>query len=301
MYFESKYEGGKGENGNFQSKLIEKYIVCCCNGYPVAGWNTGGAVYNVIGTYTNWPTVWNVVPGLSDPRDVSGSRYWIDFVGDNTYPVAYWAVDSDYVYFRMRVRGNTTPDNMSDSFFVLIDRVGLGQEEVPEYGFAWDNNIPNPNQRDQHGLEMQVLGTLGNAWGGTSMDDIDGSSGQKYANDINGGGRTTDGYVRLTTDVPGGDFGQTMFLDFAVSWWYLTNYTGLAPTQQWRIAIASVGNANDHTRLGLNGDIVGASVDDPVSTGWSEILNVPEPSFGCFGGVFLVLWLWRIRSQKREG
>ncbi|MCS7337962.1 MAG: hypothetical protein NZ739_06945 [Verrucomicrobiae bacterium] len=234
--------------------------------------NSNGASYDIIGKYTNWPTAWVPIPGLADPND-NLTRYWLDFVGDTTYPVGYWTATHDYVFFRMRVRSNAPPSNFSDSVFVLIDVVGDSQEYVPQFGFVWDSN-----QRVQdHGLEMVKLGTLGTTWGATTMDDIDNSSGQKLSNDINGGGRTTDGYVRLTDSIPAGGFGTTTFLDFAVAWNYLTNYTSLAPTQRWRITFASIDNANDHNQLRY--DIAGgAGPTSPVTNGWSGVITIPEPA-----------------------
>lgn len=233
---------------------------------------TSAATYNVIGTYNNWPTTWYPIPGLSDPND-GLTRYWLDFVGDNTDHVGYWVARPDYVFFRVRIRGDATPSSYNDSTFVLIDVVGDSQEYVPQYGFVWDSK---ETQVANHGLEMVRLGTLGPTWGQTTMDDVDGSSGQKLSNDINGGGRTTDGYVRLITGISTANLGTTMFLDFAVSWQYLTNYTALSPTQQWRVTFASIDNANDHNQLRY--DIAGgANPNSSLSAGWSGIITVPEP------------------------
>lgn len=106
------------------------------------------------------------------------------------------------------------------------------------------------------------------------MDDLDGSAGQKLANDINGGGRTTDGYIRSVDGQSTTNFGTTSFIDFAVSWSYLETYTDLERGQKWNLALGSIANATDHNLI--NTDIAsGAGPDSAITTGWQA---VPEPT-----------------------
>jgi hypothetical protein len=114
------------------------------------------------------------------------------------------------------------------------------------------------------------------------MDDIDNDPAIKTEKDINGfengTQRTTDGYVRTVDGQSTSAFGDTTFIDFAVSWDYLTTQTLLGPNQTWRVTFSSIANATDHNAFD---DVSGAALADPPSTGWSGDLEtdaVPEPS-----------------------
>jgi hypothetical protein len=101
------------------------------------------------------------------------------------------------------------------------------------------------------------------------MDDIDLQDAQKAINDINGNSRTTDGYLRTIDRVATTNFGETTFVDFAVSWSYLYQYTGLRSNQLWKVAFASIANATDHNFI--TGDVSGgASPASLVTEGWSN-------------------------------
>lgn len=231
-----------------------------------------GGTVEQIGSYSNWATTWQVLPsgieadnGLSDPN--------FEFVGDLTNPGLYWANSNDYIFFRMRVDADTFT-TASGAHILLIDIVGQGNTGI-DYGFAWDSKSANDAV---HGLEMQIPATNGSTWGDSRMDDIDGKPSEKYVNDINGSGRTTDGYIRSIDGQSTTNFGDTTFIDFAVKWSYLTTYTGLTKDQEWKIAVASMDGGTDH--IAFNADVGGgASLTDSITTtGWSGPIAVPEPS-----------------------
>jgi len=237
------------------------------------------ATNNVIGSYANWPTNWVALNALNDPDD--GVSPQLDFVGDTTNPGAYYAFNSEYVFFRQRVQAGT----FSDSHFVLIDLVGQdyntttktlqsGSDGYPDYGFAWDSRSNDPAK---HGLEMMVRSTTATYWNGVNMDDIDLDAGKKLTNDINADSRTTDGYVRVIDQQSTAAFGNTTFIDYAVKWSYLQTYTGLTSNQSWRVAFASIANATDHNNL--TADVSGGANPASLTTsGWTPVYSTPTSS-----------------------
>lgn len=241
-----------------------------------------------IGNYDGWGSVsWTALNSLNDGDDSITQNPQLDFVGDSADPAAYWGIDDNYVYFRMRLNiAAATADDFSDAHLILIDTAGDG---VPNYGFGWDSKS---NDSSKHGLEMLVLDTAGSTWDTTNMDDIDGSAGQKLENDINGGGRTTDGYVQTTDGISTDNFGDTTYLDYAVSLSYLAAYVpDLATNTQWRIQLGSIANATDHNVI--SADVAGGvNPEDSLSSGWSETIAIPEPAAAgliiLFGGGMLI-------------
>ncbi len=241
-----------------------------------------GAVVEHVGSYSGWDDLsWDAITGLNDADD--GAAAELDFVGDSSNAGAYWADNGTYVFFRFRVDTPTADSGtFRESHFLLIDvdnyeyGTGFGSDNVymPDYGFVWDSKSNDPNK---HGLEMSVLNTSANVWNGINMDDIDGNAGQKLANDINGDGRTTDGYVRSIDGQTTANFGDTTFIDYAVSWDYLETNTDLEKGQDWRVALASIANSTDHNNL--TGDIGGgANPSDANTLGWAPLGAVPEPT-----------------------
>ncbi|MEI7851043.1 MAG: PEP-CTERM sorting domain-containing protein [Kiritimatiellales bacterium] len=276
--------------------LVVSILVCLA---ATTGFST---LVNQIGTYTNWTTSWTALPGLNDP---AGARDEHDFVGDSSNPGAYWADNGTYVFFRFRVDVATvTSTTFRDSHFVMINVAGYNYPAskgsntngvLPDYAFAWDSKSNDPLA---HGLEMMILSTKDNTWNGVNFDDIDTNAGQKGANDINGSGRTKDGYVRTDDGQATTNFGTTTFVDYAISWSYLTNYTALAEGQTWSIGLASIANATDHNNL--TADIGGGA--DPTSAttvGWSAPVNIPEPATDLLlvlgGGI---TWLFSRRKRR---
>lgn len=250
------------------------------------------------GGETSWSVNWTPLSGLSDGPDAVSSKT-LDLIGDASTPVGSWGADASYVYFRMRVDTPTiTSQITSGSFLVMIDRVGVGNVG-PDFAFAWD---AQSNQPTRHGLEFSTIngGVLGPTWGSTRFDDIDGSSGDKLAIDINGAGRTGDGFVRTLDGQSGGTAG-TSFIDFKVSWDYLVNYStsGLGPGQEWRISLATISNATDHNVL--SGDVIGSLGDSPT-LGWSAAITaIPEPAdYGAVAALTAGLAGYVARRRKRE-
>lgn len=236
--------------------------------------STQATVIQHIGDWTEveWGTVtWNAISGLDDPDD--GEAEQLDFVGNSATPGAYWGIDNNYVYFRMRLAAATS--SFSDAHLVLFDVVG---DEMPDYAFAWDSNSNDPIK---HGLEMSILDSSSGTWGGTKMDDIDGSNGQKLDNDINGGGRDTDGYVQSSDNIGSASdsFGTTTFLDFAVSLSYLSNHVPvMVQNTNWKVQFGSIASATDHNLL--SADIAGGEDLDSAITAssWGETIAIPEPA-----------------------
>lgn len=266
-----------------------------------------GTTVNQVGTFNNWTTEWTSLGGY----DANNGLGEIDFVGDANDPGLYWADNGEYVFFRFRVAvGTVISTTFHDAHFLLIDvdnylyGSGFGTNIAgrPDFGFAWDTKS---NDNTKHGLEMSVFNTGANTWNGINMADIDGASGSKGTNDINGlisGStfRTTDGYVRTIDGQSTANFGLTTFIDFAVSWNYLTNYTPLAKGQTWNVTLASIANATDHNNL--SGDIGnGADPTGSITVGWIPAAAVPEPASAlmiAFGGG-LIAFIRRIRHIYR--
>ncbi len=238
-----------------------------------------GGVVEHVGSYTNWGSAnWTPIAGLND-QDNAITRDHLDFVGDSLNAGAYWADNGTYLFFRIRVdAGTVTASTFSDALLILIDvdnylyGTGFGSDvpRTPDYALAWDSNQLLKN----HGFEMTRRDIVGEKWNVSQMEDLDGSAGQKLTNDINGGGRATDGYVRSTDGQSTTNFGTTSFIDFAVSWSYLETYTDLERGQKWNLALGSIANATDHNAI--NTDIAsGADPTSSITTGWQA---VPEPT-----------------------
>lgn len=251
-------------------------------------------IYNVGGVYSSWPATWIPVTSLNDPDDAL-TRDHLDFVGDASNPGVYYASDSSYLYFRIRVDAGTAVTNtFSDSVFVLIDDVNTGTTNRPDYGFAWDSKS---GDNTRHGLELMSNSVLGTSWDSSRMEDVDASSGLKIAppDFANSGG---DGYVQTTDGQATVNFGTTTYIDIAASWSYLQANTTLDPGQTWRIQVASIDNANDHNLLRY--DVAGNV--DPSTTGlaWSDAIVIPEPStLSLLALSFLSVYFKKLQSFLR--
>lgn len=257
------------------------------------------------GAYGNWPTQWNAISGAADPND--GADTILDFVGDANDACASWAKNASYVFFKFRIqKGDATPADFRDSHFVIIDVVDKtfdtgtqqlvdGDDHKADYGFAWDSKS---NDVSAHGLEMMVRDVAASDWDTTRMDDIDHNAGSKLVNDINGNGRTTDGYLRFTNGLSTANFGTTTELEFAVSWSYLETYTDMTEAQfdnqLWRVTLGSLANSTDHNPF--TGDIAGGA--NPASLSTEGFATVPEPASLALvvGGSVMLLFKRRRRS-----
>jgi hypothetical protein len=237
---------------------------------------------NVVGFYSNWPTTWIPLNGLNDPDDGLAKTH-LDFVGDTTNPCGFYASTNGYVFFRQRVNANTTDQTtFNQAHFVMINLIGtnynagIGEDGYPDYAFGWDNYNNSPIEK--HGLEMQIRATIGSTWATSKLEDIDGNASEKAINDINGDGRTTDGYVRVISEQNTANFDLTTFIDYAVQWSYLQTYTGLNTNQSWKVAFASLDSNNDHGFI-KDGDIAaGANPTSPLTNGWISIVTTPTGS-----------------------
>ncbi len=230
---------------------------------------SSAAVIDQIGAFANWTTEWTAIPGGNDADN--GVAETLDFVGDSSSPGLYFASDASHLSFRMRVDADTFT-TANGAHAVLIDIDGIGIAGI-DYAFAWDSKS---NDNSKHGLEMCVAGQNGPTWGVSQLSDIDGNPSLKAINDINGSGRVTDGYVRTSDGQATANFGDTTFIDFAISWSYLETYTALRNDQIWNVSLASIANATDHNAF--NADVSGgASLSDSISTGWADVPGAPVP------------------------
>jgi len=242
------------------------------------------------GTYANWATSWTAISSLNDPNDsINPGR--LDFVGDATNPGAYMATDSNYLYFRVRVKATgTTVDAWQDSIWLMVDKVGQGTTNVPDYAFAWDTKGRFlSDQSQEHGLELQTNSSRGSYWNTVLMDDIDGNVAKKIAPpDFNTNGN---GYVRTIDDQTTSAFGQTTFIDFALSWNYLAAQTTLSTGQTWRIQLASRADSTDH--VAPTADIAGGASPSSSIENWSAPISIPEPAsimmIGLGGGLLMLI------------
>lgn len=264
-----------------------------------AFWTTRSPSWQAVSTLDD------VADGLSDPQ--------FDFVGDTSAAASafYWANDGTYLYTRMRVYNSAvlTTSNLQTVFhgteFVLID---VDTDVQPDYAFALDLK---ENDVAAHGLEMVYYWNGSGNWSNLRMQDYDDKSAKRDANDINGNGRLTDGYVRIidrqamTSQTVFGDTAihYTTLIDFAVAMSYLTTTPGVdASTEpavfsgQWQFQLGSITNANDHNLL--DGDVAGgAALTSGIGTGYSDPITVPEPGMALLAvGAFGLL-----AGRRRQG
>lgn len=239
-----------------------------------------GTTTEIVGSYNNWASEWTAISSLNDADDALTEER-LDFVGDSSNAGASWADNGTHLFFRLRV--NDAAAVFSDTLLILIDvenyLYGAGFENddphTPDFSLAWDSNQIQSN----HGFEMLVRDATGSLWSDIQMTDLDGSNGQKETNDINGdvSGRGYDGYIRTLSNQGTVNFGDTTYIDFAVSWNYLEAYTALARGQTWNVALGSIASATDHNRI--DADVAGgANPQSLVTLGWSDPIVVPEPA-----------------------
>lgn len=254
--------------------LLRASLICLVGMYACAAFAAEYAEWG--GTYSNWPTTWIPLPGLNDPVDFKDSKYkHLDFVGNATYPGAYYQWDSSYFYFRMRMNVGTishsNPRTYGDTLFILIDLPGVGTTGQPDYAFAWDSK----EIATDHGVELLVPGDIQATWSQTTMNDIDGNVGQKLTPpDFGADG---DAYLRTIDGNSTTDFGDTSYVDWAISFAHLQAYTQLRLGQTWYIQLGSIANANDHNKI--DGDIAGGyNKDSNVVGSINTPVTTPEPA-----------------------
>lgn len=209
--------------------------VCSCVALACAASATTVLRYGGTGFENQWPgmsgnpaMVWQAIPSLNDPRDASVSNEHFDIVGDASAPAVFWASGASYLYFRVRVDNDIAADatQWAGSLYLMIKKEGLSGGTTPDFAFGWDDKERPLN----HGLEMLVYNpSSGNRWSDVRFADRDGNAAQKIAPPdfaLTGG----DGYIRTLDQQPTTAFGQTTFVDYAVSWGFLADL-GLAEGQ----------------------------------------------------------------------
>lgn len=228
-----------------------------------------------------WPSAvqWQVIPGLETSALATGwtlQNARADFIGNATYPTAYYAADASYVYFRVRINTNDAPytpltpntgasGQWAHNISILIDK---NADNIPDYAFAWDT-AGNGSGVD-HQLELNVppipANTSATLWSAVNMADRDGTPSSKLHPDFNTiAGHTDDGYLRLVGNQAGPNGANTAtYVEFAVKWAFLTGtdpadstaISSLAPGQTWRVQFASMLNNND--QHAVDGDVAGS-------------------------------------------
>jgi hypothetical protein len=229
--------------------------------YPGSGSPIGG-----------WPTdlQWLAISTLNDPDDGVGTT--VEFVGDATYPTAYYYSNNNYLFVRMRIKfaGAVGASTFRDSHHIWVDQSPYdGQIDC---GFAWDSKS---NDITAHGLENMVLSSMGTTWGSVTMNDRDGDAGKKFAPpDFNTSGN---GYIRTVDGQPFTGGVNTTFIDFAMSWSFLQSLhtdsqtmSCLAKGDRFKIQLASLPNATDHNAITINGDIAGGCNSSSNIGCWSS-------------------------------
>lgn len=249
------------------------------------------------GKYTMWPNNWMVIRGLNDPVD-TGVIPRLDFVGDTNSPCGFWATNSAYLFFRMQVHTPTvTNTTYSDNLWIYIDRTGYNyggnQTGQPDYAITWDT-------QQGHGMEFQVWSINGTTWSQVRTDDIDGNPGQKVTPpDLNTNGNA---YLRSIDGLVTTQLGTNSYLDWAISWDYLTNHSTLAQGQDWRIQFAGRANANDHGTP--DADIAGGfSISSSTTNSWSPTIQeaiIPEPRSSLTTLVALVVIVRNLMRKRRS-
>jgi len=183
---------------------------------------------------------WVATHTLDDAKnDVGTNGEFLNFVGDSSDAGFYTAQYGGYLYFRMRTAiGVTTqlvppyaPYTSLNTIFLFVQNATTtGSNQSPQYTIAWDMQDTGGN----HGMEFLKLNEGGNGgyWWNTNFQDIDGtdSSGVKKPPDINSCGRITDGYIRTVDQQNTTNFGNTTFVDFAVSCAYLEDVKNYSST-----------------------------------------------------------------------
>ena len=255
------------------------------------------ATTDVYGTKTTWPldSKWKPILSLNDPDD-GVTPDVLDLVGDNTYPGAYYYNDGTYFYFRFRVDGDPAAFANTGSTAILFDNTSVDSgTNTPDFAFAWD---AKSNNNTTHGLELSKLNVLGTTWATTKIFDVDGLAAAKGCNasapnwcdftaPVGGSNDTSDGFLRTIDGVSTTSFGTTTFVDIAAKWTFLEANSNLRKNETWRIALATMNNANDHNFLDT--DVAGSIAPTAsINSGWSVSLNSSPTAaqLGSFTGAY---------------
>jgi hypothetical protein len=233
------------------------------------------------GSYGSWPTdgQWTAINSLNDGIDLVQATWGhIDFVGDTTNPAVYTYYNGTYLFYRVRVHYADDCTAVYGSPFtngtIMVVISTNTESPTPAYAFSWDFK---ENVHSSHGLEMSVINTTGGTWGASKMADVDNTASSKVA-PPDFALAAGEGYVRTIDNQATDNFGETLFVDFAIKCSFLTSsyilpepHTDLplSCSQTWKVTVGSVQNANDHGFIG--GDVGGGkNPSDAPTTGWSD-------------------------------
>lgn len=264
---------------------------CCCVSIVRAQQSWGG-------TFSNWPSTWTAVPGLTTDA-VDGVL--LDIVGDANAPAVSYAQNGSYYCFRVQLNGPVTL--AQDTVHVLVRQSG----SADFYGFSWDYG----NGSNSHGLELTTNTGSSTTWGAVTMTDRDGDPAKKQAPDFNTTWTNTsplpdktnttgDGYTLTSsgTVTIGGESKNVTWVDFAIDLNYLqypyggSTVTALDPSAGWYLQAATRSGANDHAAFyDVVGSLSASSWSDPVSA-------TPEPTTG-FGSACALLCLFLGRRRRK--
>lgn len=282
-----------------------------------------------------WPATWIPLPGVDDePEDrdesVGGAGGytnadvdpWLDFVGGNTiprdttspyFPGGYVADDATNLYFRMRLDGLGTAEQMyGDQLYIYINTLAITPAPThppttiyaPDYAirYTWAT-ATDPAKLD---LIQLITTPPRQKWFGLE-------TGNTIALDLG----TGDSYLRFTTPTGDGSLFKNTddaFVDWAINRTDLYNAvlaaTGHATNyhETWHIQYASNDISSDKPNPleDIGGGEVGhenEAFDGPEAGDWSVAFSTPEPAstaltllaLGIVGGAV------RRRKPKADG
>lgn len=266
-----------------------------------------GTTYRADNFWANQTINWNVLNNVNTGYKTGSSSPEITFVGSTQSPGSYFAVNNDYVFFRVRTKytGTVSTATFSDTVMCMINVNNYNytnpssitnNSTSPDFAFSWDSKS---NDITKHGLEMQAIDKTAGPWNAIQFQDLDTwgnqnilptpplsyapqSASTKFSFETapkgpdfgvhNGDGfvRTIDGVSYIYTDTNNQQQTTTStFIDFAISKAYLTN---IAPpiinNPSWQIQFGAIANATDHNAIGNNGDVAGgATLTDMTYSG----------------------------------
>lgn len=228
---------------------------------------SGGAVVaqvNWPAATADWyPVTWGGGPYL-EPNDKTPDT--IDLRGDATYNTGYWFSDGIDLMFRLRL--DQAPNASTQQVWqVLMDPDG---DDFVEWALQWD-----AKSDDQIELNHALTG-------GPLFTDVQlNEASFWYDPTPSPYGR----FVSPTDDGSNFDGDADGFVDIAIPWVKLTQYSGITPTTWLRVAFSTSDNHNN--------------INKDLPDGWGDPIFVPEPASLGLQALTLALVGARLRRRKR--